>query len=158
MRFLLQHYTQVPHSYQRGMELVWKFKYIVLNPKWNGRKKMRGNKDGWNLFLQRCKTRCSFTMYHKVGSDVRFRIQVSMLACYFLHNVWYSADNIFQACFFLCFIIFTEFFARNVWSDKRIILSACFTSQITKRRSIKLPEQFNCGQWQCNIIPNLHET
>jgi hypothetical protein len=66
---------------------VRKFKYIVLNPMWNKRKKMRRNEKGETYFctvVRRGVTSLRTHMYHyKLGCEVRFGIQVRGLAsCY----------------------------------------------------------------------------
>jgi hypothetical protein len=139
MGFLLHHYTRVSPSYLRGVKLVRKFKYIVPNPKWNTRKKMRRNEKSETYFctvVRRSTTSLRTYMYHnKLGCEVRSRIQVSGLAsCYTVPcNIVLRAYSRLTAS---CTSWFYAFIVRNVhthvviWSP---LLSVCFT----KTREVK---------------------
>lgn len=133
MGFLLHHHTRVSPSYLWGVKLVRKFKYIVSNPKWNTRKKMRRNEKSETYFctaVRRSATSLRTCMYHnKLGCEVRSRIQVSGLAsCYPVPC--FIALRAYSRLTASCVSWFYAYAARNVqtgviiWSS---FLSVCFT-------------------------------
>lgn len=139
MGFLLHHQTRISPSYLRGVKLVRKFKYIVPNPKWNTRKKMRRNEKSETYFctvVRRSAASLKTYMYHnKLGCEVRSRIQVSGLAsCY--PELCNRALRAYSRLTAPCASWFYAFIARNVHTDIRI-WSTFLSVYFTKTREIK---------------------